>query len=440
MRALPTFVVSAVVGAMVVGVTPSASANQPSATHAAAQSGLAHAASGSSASAAVRAATSGAPVVVDELTTPTSLTKAMPDGSMQLEQSTIPIRVRRDSGWIPVDTDLHRDGDWFSPAASAAPVRFSAGGSEVMSQTQTASGEWVSESWTNGVLPAPKVGGDTATYTELMPGVDLKLVATATGMTSVYVVKSEQAAKRGGLSKLRVAVDGAELTASGPGGVTAKAADGSTLIADQPLWWDSSGGATYKRPGKEMPPAPVTHSLTSNDVTMDVGASVDKEQKRSGKTVKYPIYVDPDWSPGLTASWDTDRAYPDAQHLTTDPLYVGEYAQWRSDMFFRYPISSIAGKQILNAVLNTTLVDYAACPAGPISSHFVDYTSIPGVGFTWNQEQSMISSGQMSWSATMQSWAGSCSGGGQAGRLDGDDRDRDANSTCKALGGPRVLG
>ncbi|WP_417556073.1 LamG-like jellyroll fold domain-containing protein [Microbacterium sp.] len=75
-------------------------------------------------------------------------------------------------------------------------------------------------------------------------------------------------------------------------------------------------------------------------------------------------------------------------------------------MFFRFPIGAIAGKQILNAVLGTTLTSVAACPAGPISSHYINYSSVPNPGFTWNQEQAMMASGQMSWSGTMQSWTG----------------------------------
>lgn len=344
-------------------------------------------------------------MVVEELTSPTELTTAMPDGSTQLEQWTVPVRVPREGGWVPVDTTLQREGDWYSPAASVSGVRFSAGGSGALSQTQTASGEWISETWTHGDLPAPTIEGDTATYAEVLPGVDLKLTATASGMASVYVVKSEQAARSSELSDLGVAVEGATLSTPERGLVKARAADGSSLLANQPLWWDSSGGGTFDAPGAGMPPTPVEHTVTADEVTLDVGASVDAQLKREG-AVTYPIFVDPDWTPGMTASWDTDMAYPTARHLTTDPLYVGNYSKWHSDMFFRFPIGSVAGKQILKAVLSTTLTNVAACPPGPISSHYITYTSIPNPGFTWNEESAMKASGQMAWSGPMQSWTG----------------------------------
>jgi len=105
-----------------------------------------------------------------------------------------------------------------------------------------------------------------------MPGVDLKLVATKTGMASIYVVKSEAAAKDSGLASLQIAVDGAVLTTPDQGRVGALADDGSSLIAAQPLWWDSSGGGTYREPGEEAPPAPVSHRV-AGDLSKTLGGS-----------------------------------------------------------------------------------------------------------------------------------------------------------------------
>ncbi|MDR6868966.1 hypothetical protein J2Y69_003594 [Microbacterium resistens] len=50
------------------------------------------------------AVSSGEPAVVEELTTPTTLTTALPDGTMQLEESTVPVRVDQGGAWVPVDT------------------------------------------------------------------------------------------------------------------------------------------------------------------------------------------------------------------------------------------------------------------------------------------------------------------------------------------------
>ncbi|GAA1147756.1 hypothetical protein GCM10009651_35610 [Microbacterium natoriense] len=356
--------------------------------------------------ASAEAVASGEPVVVDVLTSPTQLTSALPDGTMQLEVSSVPVRVEQGETWVPVDTSLVPVGEWWEPAASAAPVRFSPGGSDQLAQVQTASGEWVTETWPYGVLPTPTVEGDTATYAEVLPGVDLKMVATTTGQASIYVVKTEKAAQSTKLDDLHVVIDGADLTKTSTGAVEAEAADGSGIVAGQPLWWDSSDGATYRDPGDVGSPAPVTHDVSADRIAMDVGASVAKEEKRTGDDVTYPIYVDPDWASGIAASWYTDAAYPGVSYLSgnSDVLRVGNYQNFKSDMFFQFPIGALSGKIVTYAALNTTQLSVNACGAlGAIQVHTY---GIKPAGFTWSQEQAWNAAGSGGWSAPLQSWVG----------------------------------
>ncbi|WP_344010730.1 LamG-like jellyroll fold domain-containing protein, partial [Microbacterium natoriense] len=335
--------------------------------------------------ASAEAVATGEPVVVDALTSPTQLTSALPDGTMQLEVSTVPVRVEQGETWVPVDTSLVPVGEWLEPAASAAPVRFSPGGSDQLAQVQTASGEWVTETWPYGVLPTPTVEGDTATYAEVLPGVDLKMVATTTGQASIYVVKTEKAAQSTKLDDLHVVIDGADLTKTSTGAVEAEAADGSGIVAGQPLWWDSSDGATYREPGEETP-SPVTHDVEADRIAMDVGASVAKEEKRTGDDVTYPIYVDPDWASGISGSWYTDAAYPNQSYLNasaSDVLRMGRYQQYRGNIFFEFVISALAGKEIRAAQLGATQIKWASCPNSPVQVRTFGPQS---GGFTWNQQ------------------------------------------------------
>lgn len=352
------------------------------------------------------AVSSGVPVVVDALTSSTQQTSALPDGTMQLEVSSVPVRVEQDGAWVPVDTSLVADGEWLAPAASAAPVRFSAGGSDELAQVQTESGEWVTETWPYGDLPKPTIEGDTATYAEVLPGVDLKMTATSTGQASVYVVKTESAAQSATLDDLHVLIGGADLTTTSSGIVEAEAADGSDIIAGQPLWWDSSEGATFRDPGDIGSPAPVTHDVAADRISMDVGESVEKEETRTGGDVTYPIYVDPDWASGIAASWYTDAAFPGTSYLSGNSpiLRVGNYQQYKSDMFFQFPIGALAGKLVTYAVLNTTQLSMDACGTpGAIQVH--TYGPKPA-GFTWNQEQAWNADGSSGWSTALQSWVG----------------------------------
>lgn len=358
----------------------------------------------SSAASAARA--TGEPVPVVGMITPTEQTLAMPDGTMRYEASSVPVRVERGGDWVPVDTTLASTGEWFEPIASAAPVRFSSGGTDRLAQVQAESGEWITEIWPYGILPTPAVEGDTATYSEVLPGVDLKMVATKTGQASIYVVKTEEAAQSAKLDGLHVVVENAELSADSTGTVTAETGDESSIVAGQPLWWDSSEGGTYREPGGEAPPLPVTHDVGADRVLLDVGDSVTKHEKRDGDVV-YPIFVDPDWSSGITASWYTDAAYPNQSYLSagaSDVLRVGIYQQYRSDMFFQFPIGALAGKVVTSARLNTTQLAVASSGAGAIQVHTY---GIKPTGFTWAQEQAWNAAGTGGWSAPLQApWYG----------------------------------
>ncbi|WP_447948615.1 LamG-like jellyroll fold domain-containing protein [Microbacterium maritypicum] len=351
----------------------------------------------------------GEPVPVEGMITPTQQHLAMPDGTMQYEASTVPVRVEQDSEWVPVDTTLTRVDGWLEPIASAAPVRFSLGGGNELAQVQTESGEWVTETWPYGTLPAPTVDGDTATYANVLPDVDLKMVATKTGQASVYVVKTEKAAQSGTLDDLHVLIRDAELTTKPNGSVEAEAADGSQIVAGQPLWWDSSEGGSFREPGATEPVLPVTHDIGDDRVALDVGASVTTQEKASGQEVTYPIFIDPDWSAGIQASWYTDAAYPNQSYLnasTSDVLRMGRYENFRGNIFYEFIISPLAGKEILGARLGATQIRWASCPNSPVQVRAFGPQS---GGFTWNQQNHSL------WGPVLDTQnPGSCSSGPEA--------------------------
>ncbi|PRB63626.1 LamG-like jellyroll fold domain-containing protein [Microbacterium sp. MYb45] len=355
------------------------------------------------------AVATGEPVIVEQLTTPTELVTALPNGTAEMEISSVPVRVEQGGAWVDPDMDLVRDGDWYAPTASAVPVRFSMGGGDTLSQIRADSGEWITEVWPHGNLPAPVVQGDTATYAEVMPGVDLKLVATRTGKASIFVVKNEDAAGSSQLADLRVNVEGATLDTNVSGSAVAETDSGATLVAGQPLWWDSSDGGDFREPGETAPIMPVEHDFSDAGVSMDVGESVERalDDLPASADLDYPIYIDPDWSSGEAASWYTDAAYPNQSYLSagaSDVLRVGIYGDFRSDMFFQFPITALKGKDIIAGRLNTTMVAVAACGVRPIGVHTY---GLKTAGFTWAQEQAWNAAGTGGWSGLLQNaWTG----------------------------------
>lgn len=202
-------------------------------------------ASSAEAVASSEAVRSGEAVVVDGLTTQTEIVRALPDGTFELTVDTVPQRVEVDGQWLDVNLSLVRVEDgMLQPAVSAVPVRFGVGGSDVLAQVLQADGSWLTEHWPYGSLPEPEVEGATALYREVLPGVDVHLTATATGMGEVIVVNTPEAAADPRLQQLRLRVSGATVSVDEQGTIwaTPEGADRSEadLRSGSPLMWDSS--------------------------------------------------------------------------------------------------------------------------------------------------------------------------------------------------------
>ncbi|MEV0823653.1 hypothetical protein [Nonomuraea rubra] len=139
---------------------------------------------------------SGERVEVGSMRTETRTVYATPEGRFVLEQHARPVRVRQNGRWAGVDTTLRRlpDGS-VAPVATAVGLRFSGGGKAPMA-TVARGARSLALSWP-GELPAPVLDGPTATYPEVLKGVDLKVTADVDGFSHVLVVKSRQGPRSG---------------------------------------------------------------------------------------------------------------------------------------------------------------------------------------------------------------------------------------------------
>lgn len=341
----------------------------------------------------------GHPVADDSQTTETTQVSAMPDGSFRLESTTLPVRVEKDDNWVPVDTTLTTSGEGLLvPAVAAAPVQFSAGGSDVMAKVEVQPGTWVSETWPYGNLPAPQVDGNDATYSNVLPDVDLQLTATATGMSEVLIVKTAAAAANPKLDEVKLSLDGATITPDDTHALTATAdgttPDASTVAGDAgtmssaPVWWDSkvSGSGPGGPVGSEEV-RPVGQVATPDDVTLKVGALVDTQP------ISYPLFVDPGWSTGGQPYWFTDRAFPNTVYLNGNADsggiqavgYGGPTPAYLSHSFWQFDTNFLHGKHVLGAHMDTYLAWSNTCTSTAVQAW--EYgTGSDQPGFTWNQE------------------------------------------------------
>lgn len=343
------------------------------------------------ADAAAIAAQYGHPVVIaSELTETTSLT-AQPSGTTTWETSSEPVRVKDGNDWVDVDLTLEQGADgWVRPRASALPMQFAGGGVSDVARIQTETDKWVSEKWDLGALPRPRLDGATATYSDVLDDVDLKLTATPTGMTEVLVLNTPEAAANPELADLQLKVSGAALATGAEGSIVATAQDGSSITSTIPTWWDSSHpNANVEGPGGDLTANVLPHDTTASTLTLDVAAAT------TTPDVVYPIYIDPDWSMGASPFWMNDAYSPSTSYLNGQNANgnqsVGRGSDSRgtytSRSFWRFNVGALAGKRIMSAQIALTQADSFNTCGGNVNIEAWRYSSGLSDGFSWNQDQ-----------------------------------------------------
>ncbi|MCG8918149.1 DNRLRE domain-containing protein [Actinokineospora sp. PR83] len=357
----------------------------------------------SGASAAARAG--GRSVRVGDLTDETTEVVANPNGTFTLTQHRLPVRVRRGGEWTPVDTTLVRrvDGS-VAPKAAAVDLTVSGGGTAPL-VALAADGARTGLTWPTP-LPAPVLDGPTATYPEVLPGVDLKVTADVVGFSQVLVVKTPAAAA--GVDQVVFGAPGVELAEgqgrghdnSGPAtetpdGVQARNAQGEAVLkGDASRMWDSSGEAT---PEDRLRGTGVGARTAVMDVEVGDGtiAVAPDQDFLAASTTRYPVYLDPGYgctSCGKTHHVVVQSAWPNALNFDrTDGVlnelkagYVCEGSCFVSRTYLRMSTAALAGKAINNAYLHLHVLHSYQCGSAQHTelwtANWVD------AGTTWNNQ------------------------------------------------------
>ncbi|MEU6509729.1 LamG-like jellyroll fold domain-containing protein [Streptomyces sp. NPDC046942] len=350
-------------------------------------------------SASARAKATGEPVTIDQLTDTGTVVVANPDGTFTRTDSSMPQRTLQDGKWVPIDTTLVRqpNGAW-APKAAVTSVSFSGGGSGAL-VTMRSGNDKLSFSWP-GILPTPVVSGDTVTYPDVLPQVDLQLTADASGYSSVLVVKSAKAAADPRLRHLALNTTstGIKLAATRDGGTQAtdKHTGRTVFHSDTALMWDSAGQkaagthpvrtATVSaaraehraaaKVGKHR--AQVRVSLTSGKQLLGVA-----EKLLSSKTTIYPVYIDPEWS-GRPSQLDWARISDNGWNVYNststsgatnaregwDNSYPGNGERART--YYQMNTSGIKGAVVIRASLNVKQLSAASCSDTPAAVYGTD--------------------------------------------------------------------
>lgn len=192
----------------------------------------------------VKAKQSGKAVTVDELTTESTETVVNPDGTLTSKAYAEAVRVKHGNAWAAIDATLRTNPDGsLSPTAVPGGLIISGGGNGPLATLTTDDGKKLAIS-APFALPKPTVSGATATYTGVLPDVDLQMTALPTGgWRDVIVVRSADAAANPALKTLHFPIhtEGLKAEADSAGNLKLKDDKGDIRFnAPTPFQWDSS--------------------------------------------------------------------------------------------------------------------------------------------------------------------------------------------------------
>jgi RHS repeat-associated protein len=363
------------------------------------------------------------PVEVLDDRTDASRTFAEPNGTFRYEVSAKPRWVKRDGAWKTLDATLRRTkAGTVEPALSESPLVLSGGGRGLLAAI-TVDGKKLVVSWPS-VLPKPSLSGDTATYANVLTGVDLKVRATgAGGIEETLVVKNAKAAANPKLARLSLSVSThgkAALSPDAGGNLALKDKHGRALITSPaPVMWDSASTvalpaphqvppadrtdlsdaqalpSTAQAPGSRAATARVKTTLKAGRLTLTPDHAL-----LTGPSTVYPVYIDPAFTPhpasGSTLHYDeVQQAYPTVSNYDTGGsggLAVG-YQGFSSPTgiertFYNLSVpSAIYGAHVISATLNTKVV-YAAASGSNSTTVNAFSTGTINSSTSWNTQPS----------------------------------------------------
>ncbi|MFF9018488.1 LamG-like jellyroll fold domain-containing protein [Streptomyces sp. NPDC014870] len=338
---------------------------------------------------------------------------ATPDGSLEAREHLRPVRTRVNGAWRDVDTTLVSSGaGMVAPKTASVGLEFSAGGEGRPLVRLRRAGRTLELSWP-GRLPAPELRGDTATYVNLLPDVDLRLAAQPEGFTQLLVVKSAVAAKDPKLAKLRMgmAAKGMKVEETAQGGLRATdaGAGGTVFEAATPMMWDSSDGPSTSRASTTLADGSRKGAASAEPAAAESGrlAPVGVELPNGGKELvltpdaqvlagpgtEYPVYIDPQWYSPKATAWTMASKYwasspqwkfngePDAGMGYCGWAYCQPHDTKR--LFYQLPTSAFAGKTILSAEFVVRNTWSASC-----DPYSVELWKTKGISTstTWNSQ------------------------------------------------------
>ncbi|MEU5161257.1 DNRLRE domain-containing protein [Streptomyces sp. NPDC020875] len=270
----------------------------------------------------------GKKTVVPDETTPTTLTHALPNGSLTTELTAGPARILSGGRWVAVDATLTKDANGqvkskahpgglkLAPGSGTpAPSLKAARTAAARDLVTLGSGKGkVTLQWKGG-LPAPHLDGTRATYRDAVPGADVIVQATRTGFEQ-YVNINERPTSRDYSYTLPLRTDGLAAKPQKDGSVTFTdpASGEQRAVMPAPVMWDAT---VDKISGKHTNRRRVDMKvIDKGDGAFDLVVTPDPDFLADPDTT-YPVTVDPSTS-NLSNVFDTYAQQGENVDLSTD--------------------------------------------------------------------------------------------------------------------------
>ncbi|MBY8870259.1 DNRLRE domain-containing protein [Micromonospora sp. PLK6-60] len=317
-------------------------------------------------SAAVAAKLCGDRVEALDRRTETTQVFVNPDGTRTEERALAPVRVRAGDRWDDVDLTLVRRADGtVAPRVHPRNLLLSGakttqGEHEVVSLG--AGAQRTSIAWT-GRLPEPVLDGRTATYPDVLPGVDLQIVAHSTGYEQYFVARDRAALAR--IEKLTLPMTTGKLTAAddGAGGLVFKDAKGTPVgRAQAPEMWDAKVSPISQEHVNRARVGLRTVRKSAGRAVMELTADADFVDRPD---LTFPVTIDPPASLPVAFDAFVQTGYSSDQSGSADLKlgYVVDGSAYTARSYLRFGTTGLWGSRVTSAKLRLWNYHSYSCTA-----------------------------------------------------------------------------
>jgi RHS repeat-associated protein len=324
-----------------------------------------------------QAAQLGRQVIVGDQTTKTTMVMANPDGTLTSTIAGGPVREPDASsslGFSPIDLSLHSVlGVGLQPRLADAPIAISEGKSTFLASLGVGK-DSIGLDW-ESALPPPTVEGNTATYADVEPGVDLQVAAYPDGFDVRIVLKRRPSGATSFTLPLKL--DGITASVGESGRLVFESGGKPVAAADPPMMW----GAGTDETGDPTKASAVPVSLDAKGALVVSPSS----EFLSDQSVEYPVTIDP--APNLTTTLDTyvDSGSPTSTFSSNTKLRSGNDGSSVVDRsLLQFNTSSLTGTHIVSASLNLHETWSGSCTASSVQVW--DLSTSWSSSVTWNTQ------------------------------------------------------